>query len=89
VTKELDANETVVVDTGSVLAYDSGVALGITPNGKCCTCFCGGEGCCSTTLTGPGKVWMQSLNFQKFKNAVQVTVNEEDMDRGVDPNTSW
>ena len=23
--------------------YDSGVQLGVTPNGKCCTCFCGGE----------------------------------------------
>lgn len=92
VTKELDANETVIVDSGSVLAYDSGVALGITPNGKCCTCCCGGEGCCSTTLTGPGKVWMQSLNFQKFREAVQVTVYEEDMDRGgplTNSNTSW
>jgi uncharacterized protein (AIM24 family) len=90
VTKELGSGETVVVDSGSVLAYDSNVYLGITPNGKCCTICCGGEGCCSTTLTGPGKVWMQSLNFQKFREAVQVTVYEEDMDRGIpDSNTSW
>ena len=37
-----------------------------------------GEGCCSTTLTGPGKVYMQSMNFQKFKEAVTVTVMEDD-----------
>jgi len=89
VTKELNANEVVVVDSRSVLAYASGVSLGVTPNGKCCTCCCGGEGCCSTTLTGPGKVWMQSLNFQKFKEAVQVTVYEDEMDRGaVDVNVA-
>jgi len=82
VTKELKNNETVIVDSRSVLAYDSDVTLGVTPNGKCCTCCCGGEGCCAATLTGPGNVWMQSLNFQKCREGLTVTVNEEDMDRG-------
>ena len=37
----------------------------------------------STTFTGPGQIWMQSSNFQKFTDAVQQTVVEDDtMDRG-------
>jgi len=83
VVKELNPDETVVVDSRSVLAYDSNVQLGITPNGKFFTALCGGDGCCATTLTGPGKVWMQSFNFSKFRDAIQVTVVEEaPMDRG-------
>ena len=104
--KKLEKGETVTVDSRSVLAFEDSVTLGITPNGRCCTCtICGGEGCCSTTLTGPGKVsatfrevqflssrtitksrltllsiqvFMQSMNFTKFKEAVQVTVMEDD-----------
>jgi len=77
--KELGEDETIIVDSGSVLAHDETVQLGITPNGRFCTFLCGGEGCCSTTLSGPGKVWMQSMNFQKFKNNMQFTVNEDDI----------
>lgn len=41
------------------------------------------QGMFSTTLTGPGQVWMQSLNFQKFRDAIQETVVEDGtMDRG-------
>jgi uncharacterized protein (AIM24 family) len=57
--RQLEPNETITVDTRSVVAMEDSVTLGITSNGRFCTCLCGGEGCCSTTLTGPGKVFMQ------------------------------
>ena len=73
----LQAGETVTVDTRSVVAIEESVELGIVLNGKFCTCFLGGEGCFSTTLTGPGKVFLQSMCFSKFSAAVQQTVMED------------
>jgi uncharacterized protein (AIM24 family) len=55
----LTEGETIVVDSHSVVAIEDSVGLGIIPNGRFCTCCLGGEGCCSTTLTGPGRVYMQ------------------------------
>lgn len=59
--KHLEAGETITVDTNSVVAFEDSVTLGIIPNGRLCglTCLCGGEGLFSTTLTGPGRVYMQ------------------------------
>jgi uncharacterized protein (AIM24 family) len=57
--RKLEPNEQVIVDTRSVVALEESVQLGIVPNGQFCTCCCGGEGCFSTTLTGPGKVILQ------------------------------
>mmetsp|Transcript_17514 Transcript_17514/g.48592 ORF Transcript_17514/g.48592 Transcript_17514/m.48592 type:complete len:135 (-) Transcript_17514:282-686(-) len=77
----LEAGETVTVDTESIVAFENSVSVGITSNGRCLTCCCGGEGCFSTTLTGPGRVFMQSFSFAKFAASVQQTVME---DRGGD-----
>ena len=79
--KVLKDGETIIVDSNSVVAFEDTVELGIRSNGRFCTCCCGGEGCFSTTLTGPGQIWMQSMSFNKFQAAVQQTVYEE-MDRG-------
>ena len=76
--KELGPGETVTVDGGSVVAYEDSVALGITPSGRVCMCCIGGEGACNTTLSGPGKVWVQSMNFNRFRAAVTTTVIERD-----------
>jgi len=75
--RSLKEGETITVDTKSVVAYEESVELGITPNGQLCTCLFGGEGCFSTTLTGPGRVYMQSYGFSKFAAAVQQTVMED------------
>jgi Mitochondrial biogenesis AIM24 len=52
--RKLEPDEQVIVDTRSIVAIEESVQLGIVPNGRFCTCCCGGEGCFSTTLTGPG-----------------------------------
>lgn len=57
--RNLEPGETVTVDSRSVVAFEQSVTLGITPNGRLCTCLFGGEGCFSTTMTGPGRVYMQ------------------------------
>ncbi len=57
--KVLHEQETITVDTTSIVAMEETVQMGIVPNGRCCTMAFGGECCFSTTLTGPGKVFLQ------------------------------
>jgi len=77
VVKDLTDGETIIVDGKCILAQEDTVQIGITPSGGCGMICCGGQGCCNTTATGPGKIYLQSMNFWKFKNAVQQTVVEE------------
>jgi uncharacterized protein (AIM24 family) len=74
--KHLQEGETVIVDTGSIVGFEDTVQMGIQFNGRFCTCCCGGEGCFSATLTGPGRVYMQSMSFARFKAAVAQTIEE-------------
>lgn len=76
--KNLKAGETITIDSGSVVGFEDSARLGCTPNGRFCTCCCGGEGCFSTTLTGPGRVYMQSMSFERFRACVTQTISEED-----------
>ena len=75
--KYLKDGERIIVDSRSVVAFEESVTLGIVSNGRFCTCCFGGEGCFSTTLTGPGKVFLQSMCFSKFKAAVTTTVIDD------------
>jgi len=76
--KQLEPNETVTIDRGSVVAFEDSAHLGMSFNGRCCTCCFTGEGCFSTTLTGPGRVYMQSMSLERFAAAVQQTITEEE-----------
>ena len=39
--------------------------------GACC---CGGEGCCYTTITGPGTAWVQSMPWELYRRHMGVVV---------------
>ena len=58
--KDLKEGETVTIDAGSLVGFEDSAKLGCSFNGGFCTCCCGGEGCFSTTIKGPGRVYMQS-----------------------------
>lgn len=73
--KQLQKGERLIVDTTSLLAWQSTVTLGVKPSGGCCVCCLGGEGCFNTTVTGPGNVYLQSMNYQKMRNALLVRVD--------------
>lgn len=67
VVKDLKSDETIVVDSNSIVSYESTVEPGCQSSGKIGMCCCGGEGCANSTLTGPGRVYIQSTNFAKMK----------------------
>jgi uncharacterized protein (TIGR00266 family) len=66
VERELQAGERIDVDTGCVVAYHASVNMDVRPVSGIKSMFFGGEGVFLATLTGPGKVWMQSLPFSRL-----------------------
>ncbi len=70
VEKELAAGETLRVDTGCLVAFDSRVNYDIQMVAGIKTAVFGGEGLFYAALTGPGKIWLQSLPFSRLAKRV-------------------
>lgn len=66
VERELAAGERIDVDTGCVVAFHASVNMDVRPVAGIKSMIFGGEGVFLATLTGPGKVWMQSLPFSRL-----------------------
>ncbi len=66
VEKELQAGEILKVDTGCVVAYTAGVDFDIEFIRGIKNWMFGGEGLFFAILTGPGKVWLQSLPISRL-----------------------
>lgn len=58
---ELNAGEQLVVDTGNVAGFTSDVKMAIHEVPGLKNKLLGGEGLFNTVLTGPGKVWLQTM----------------------------
>ncbi len=68
--RELQPGQTLLVDTGCVVAYTPDVNFEIQYVGKIKTALFGGEGLFFARLTGPGTVWLQSLPFSRLASRV-------------------
>ena len=66
VERELQPGERLDVDTGCVVAFHDSVSMDVRPVGGIKSMLFGGEGVFLATLTGPGKVWLQSLPFSRM-----------------------
>lgn len=60
---DLQPGQTIKVDTGSVVGWDATVAFDIERAGGLKSMMFAGEGIFLTTLTGPGKILLQSMNL--------------------------
>lgn len=70
VRRELKAGESLLVDTGCVVAFTSGVDFDIQYVGKVKTALFGGEGLFLAKLSGPGQIWLQSLPFSRLASRI-------------------
>ncbi len=68
--RELQAGQTLLVDTGCVVAFTPNVSFEIQYVGKVKTALFGGEGLFFAKLTGPGTVWLQSLPFSRLASRI-------------------
>src|SRR5260221_3831182 len=71
VTKELQPGETLRVHPGHVGAFQSSVSFQITTVPGIKNMIFGGDGIFLAALTGPGKVWLQTLPISKLAHALQ------------------
>jgi uncharacterized protein (TIGR00266 family) len=69
-TMELQPGEMLRVDTGCLVALQPSVIYDIQFVGKIKTALFGGEGIFFASLTGPGKVWLQSLPFSRLADRI-------------------
>lgn len=63
---ELEKGQSIKVETGSVGMYESTVNMNIEMVKGFSNVLFGGEGLFLTTLTGPGKVWVQTMPIQSM-----------------------
>ncbi len=70
VEKELGPGEKIRVETSSVGAFQEGVDMNIERVRGIKNMFLGGEGFFLTTLTGPGKVWLQTMPIQSMTGEI-------------------
>ena len=63
---DLAAGQSVKVETGAVGMYESSVRMNIEMVKGFSNVLFGGEGLFLTTLTGPGRVWLQTMPIQSM-----------------------
>jgi uncharacterized protein (TIGR00266 family) len=69
-TYDLAPGETYRVDTGCLVALQPSVNYDVQMVGGIKTAMFGGEGLFFATLTGPGKVWLQSLPLSRLADRI-------------------
>ena len=68
--KELTAGELLKIDTGCIVGFTSTVNYDIQFVGGIKNTLFGGEGLFYATLTGPGKVWIQTLPISRLAGRI-------------------
>jgi uncharacterized protein (TIGR00266 family) len=70
VRRELQPGQTLLVDTGCLVALTPNVDFEVQYVGKIKTALFGGEGLFFAKVTGPGTVWLQSLPFSRLASRI-------------------
>lgn len=70
VEKTLAPGESIKIDTGNVFAFEPSVSYEIETIKGVKNMFFGGEGLFLTRLTGPGKIYMQTMNMAEFTGRI-------------------
>ena len=68
---QLKPGQSIVVDTGNVAGFESTVHMDIQQVHGAKNIFFGGEGLFNTVLTGPGRVWLQTMPIYNVANAIR------------------
>jgi uncharacterized protein (TIGR00266 family) len=72
--RTLAPGEVIRVDTGCIVAFQPSISYDIQYVGKIKSALFGGEGLFFATLTGPGRVWLQSLPLSRLANRIIAAV---------------
>lgn len=67
---ELQSGEEIIVDTGHIAAMSGSCSIDIQRVKGAKNILFGGEGLFLTTVTGPGKIWLQTMPLVNVANAI-------------------
>lgn len=62
--------ESLRIDTGCIVAFEPQIRYSIERAGRASSMFFGGEGLFLATLSGVGRIWLQSLPFSRMADEV-------------------
>lgn len=68
---ELQPGQQMIVDTGYVAGYENSVSMDIVQVKGLKNKLLGGEGIFNTVLTGPGRIWLQTMPLSSIASAIQ------------------
>ena len=68
---ELAPGQKIIVDTGNVAGFESTVTMDIQKVPGVKNMLLGGEGLFHTVLTGPGKIWLQTMPICNVAGSIQ------------------
>ncbi len=68
---DLKEGQQIVVDTGNVLGFETSVKMDIQQVKGLKNKLLGGEGFFNTVLTGPGKIWLQTMPLYNVAMAIK------------------
>ena len=68
---DLTPGEEMIVDTGNVAGFEPGVSIDIRQVAGIKNKLLGGEGFFNTVLTGPGKIWLQTMPISGVAEAIR------------------
>lgn len=77
---DLAAGESIVIDTGYLAAMSESCTMDIQTVQGAKNIFFGGEGLFHTRVTGPGKVWLQSMPIVQMAQTLRPHLNIPDGD---------
>ncbi|AFG37824.1 TIGR00266 family protein [Spirochaeta africana] len=67
---QLEPGQKIQIETGAVAMFEATVDMNIEMVKGISNVFFGGEGLFLTTLTGPGKVWLQTMSVQRLASEI-------------------
>lgn len=80
---ELGVGETIVIGTGHLAAMEDTCSMDVTMVKGAKNIFFGGEGLFLTTVTGPGKVYLQSMPIINVAGAISAYITTPSSDSGI------
>lgn len=69
---DLNPGEKIIIDTGHLVAMDSSCSLDVEKAGDLKSMFLGGEGLFNTVVTGPGRVYIQSMPLARLQALLSI-----------------
>lgn len=75
-------NETLRVDTGCIVAFEPQINFSIESTGSLKSMVFGGEGLFLATLSGTGRVWLQSMPIRKLIQALSPAGRNDSKESG-------